>query len=420
MRAWPAVVAVGAVLGLASGARAQSRLTLAPELSVGAGYDDNLFLDPTLTSAAAPRGDAIIDVRPSLLAALVARGHTLALDADYLERITPSNGDLRDLVTRVGWSSPAWRHLRLGLAARYEHYEATEFVDNTFDLGGGDASLRVELGRVWLQAAYLGDVRGYSDPSRNGQLDVDQQVAATVGVRLHRTLALEGGYRFLDAGSNEPTAVLRRHRGEIGLLWQPAAWLSASAAYALWYQMLPNGAAPLSPTMAGGPRRDLAHALSVAVDVRVRRWLGLFARYDFIDSTSTAANGQYRLDRVVAGFTVGWSFRRERTPPPPPLLPSVNGREVTFRAQARPGARVAVAGDWNGWQPAPLAPAGGDRFEGTFELPPGRHAWALVIDGAVVTPPQAPGFVDDGFGGRNAIVDVPEGASAAPSGRTIQ
>ncbi|HEX9100579.1 MAG TPA: hypothetical protein VF997_00175, partial [Polyangia bacterium] len=322
-------------------------------------------------------------------------------------RITPSNGDLRDLLVRVGWSSPLWRRLRLALGARYEHYEATQFVDNTFDLGGGEASLRCELGRVWLQAAYLADARGYSDPSRNGQLDFDQQASATVGVRLHRTLSLVAGYRFLDVASNEPTAVLERHRGDVSLFWQPARWLSASAGYALWYQQLPNGATPLSPTMPGGPRRDVAHAVSVAVDVPVRRWLALFARYDFIFSTSDADSGRYQLDRVVAGLSFGWSFTRERAAPPPPLLPSVNGRDVTFRAQARPGARVAVVGDWSGWQPQPLSSVGGDRWEGTFSLPSGRHSWALSIDGVLVTPPQASGFVDDGFGGRNAIVDVP-------------
>ena len=419
MRLCPTVVLAVAIVG-AGTARAQSRLSLSPSLSVGAGYDDNLFLDPRLTGAAPPRADAIIDVRPALLASLLHRGHTLALDADYLERITPSNGDLRDLVLRLGWSSPAWHRMRLSVGARYEHYEATEFVDNTFDLGGAEASLRVELAPVWLSASYLADARGYSDPSRNGQLDADQEAAATVGVNLHRTLALALGYRFLDIGSNEPTAVLRRHRGDVSIYWQPTAWLSASAGYSLWLQDLPNGAPPISPVQPGGPRQDLAHAVAVAVDVRVRPWLALFARYDFIDSTSDETSGRYRLDRVVAGLSFGWTFTRERLPPPPSLMPSVSGRQVTFRARARPGARVAVVGDWNGWQPLPLSPAGADRWQGTYTLPPGRHAWALRIDGAVVTPPEAPGFVDDGFGGRNAVVDVPEGASAAPLGRTIQ
>lgn len=391
----------------AAGAAAQTRFVLSPQLSVGAGYDDNLFLDPTLTGAAPARADAIVDVRPSLAASLLRRGHTLALDADYLERITPSNGDLRDLLVRLGWSSPSWHRLRLAVAARYEHYEATAFADNTFDLGGGEASLRLGLSRLWLEAAYLADARGYADPSRNQQLDVDQIAAATVGVRLHRTLSFVAGYRFLDVLSDEPTAVLQRHRVDVALSWQPATWLSANLGYSIWYQYLPNGAVPISPVMPGGAREDLAHALSVAVDVPIRRFLALFARYDFIFSSSTDLSGRYQLDRVVAGVSVGWSFQHERLPPPPPLLPTVSGREVTFRARARPGARVAVVGDWNQWQPQPLAAAGGDRWEATYTLPPGRHAWALSIDGAIVTPTQAPGFVDDGFGGRNAIVDVP-------------
>jgi hypothetical protein len=405
VRVW-ALVAVGAVVSLAAPARAQ-RLSLSTSLATGAGYDDNLFLDPTLTGAAPPRADAIIDVHPSLLAALMQRGHTLALDADYLERITPSNGDLRFIALRLAWSSPSWHRLRLAAAGLYQHYEATEFSDNTFDLGGSEASLRVELGRLWLQAAYGADARAYSDPSRNGQVDIDQQAVATASVRLHRTLGIEVAYRFLDVSSDEPTAVLERHRGEVGLTWRPRPWLSASAAYSLWWQGLPNGAPPLPSAMPGGPRHDLAHAVDVAIDVPLKPWVALFARYDFIFSTSDQPNGRYQLDRVIAGVAFGWTFAHQRVPSPPPLLPSVRGRDVTFRAQARPGAQVAVIGDWSGWQPQPLAAVGGDRYESTFTLPPGRHAWALQIDGKTVTPTQATGFVDDGFGGKNAVVDVP-------------
>ena len=404
MRALPALVAA---LSLAGAAHAQTRLSVSPGLSLAAGYDDNLFLDPTLTGAAPPRADAVIDVRPSLAAAIVGHGHALTLQADYLERITPSNGDLRDLLLHLGWSSPAWHRLSVAVGALYEHYEATAFRDNTFDLGGGELALRLALSRAHVEVAYRVDARGYSDPSRNGQVDVDQQAAATAGVKLHRTLGLELGYRFLDVASDEPTAVLERHRGDVGLAWQPAAWLSASLGYAIWLQTLPNGAPPVSPVKPGGPRRDVAHALGAAVSFHVRRWLDLFARYDFILSTSDQPTGRYQLDQIVAGAAVGWTFAREHAPPPPPLLPSVNGHDVTFRARARPGAVVAVVGDWTDWQPLVLPSVGGDGYEGTYPLPPGRHAWALQIDGAVVTPPEARGFVDDGFGGRNAIVDVP-------------
>jgi hypothetical protein len=395
------------VLSLAGAARGQSRLSLSPALSVSGGYNDNLFLDPALTGAAPPHADAIIDVRPSLAASIVGHGHALTLQADYLERITPSNGDLRDLLARLGWSSPAWHRLSIAVGALYEHYEATAFPDNTFNLGGGDLALRLALSRARLEVTYRLNARGYSDPSRNGQLDLDQYATASARVRLHATLTLDVGYRFLDVASDEPTAVLWRHRGDVGLAWQPASWFSAAFGYSLWLQTLPNGAPPVSPVKPGGPRRDLAHALTATVNFHVRRWLDLFARYDLILSTSDQPTGRYQLDQIVAGAAVEWTFAHERAAPPPPLFPSVNDHEVTFRARARPGAVVAVVGDWTDWQPLALSSVGGDRYEGTYTLPSGRHAWSLQIDGAVVTPPEARGFVADGFGGRNAIVDVP-------------
>jgi AMP-activated protein kinase-like protein len=397
---------IAAVLCVAVGVRAQTRLAATPNLSVAAGYDDNLFLDPALTGAAPPRADAVIDVHPSLQASLTRRGHVLALDADYLLRATPSNGSIHDVILRLAWRTPTWHRLQLTLAPLYMHYEATAFPDNTFELAGGDATLRLALGRVAIEAGYGADARAYTDESRNGQLDVDQQAKLMVRAQLAESVALETGYRFVDVASNDPTAVLRRHRVEAGLAWRPTWRFAWTAGYALWLQTLPNGAPPLSTTEPGGPRHDVAHAMSATITVRPLRWLDLFARYQLILSTSDQSNGRYQLDEVLIGVAAGWTFAREHAPSPPPLLPAVNGREVTFRARARPGARVGVVGDWNGWAPQPLAAVEGDRYETTLTLPPGHHAWALSIDGAVVTPPQASGFVDDGFGGKNAIVDV--------------
>src|SRR5439155_7113607 len=189
--------------------------------------------------------DAIIDVRPALVATMVQRAHALALSADYLERITPSNGDIRDLLLRPEWRSPRWHRLRLSLAAFYEYYEASQFSDNTFHLGGAELALRVIFGAAWLQAAYRIDARGYPDVSRNEQLDVSHHATLNAEVRLHATLALQLGYRFLEITSNEPTAVTQRHRGDLALDWRPLAWLSARLAYSTWWQLLPEGGPPL-------------------------------------------------------------------------------------------------------------------------------------------------------------------------------
>lgn len=406
LRAFAAVVVLLQVLP----ARAQTRWSLAPELSLGAGWDDNLFLDPTLAGAgAAPRADVIFDVHPSLVAAMTRHDHALSLTADYLERITLSNGDLRDLYLRLDWASAAWHRLRLLAGGFYEHYEADRFPDNTFDLGGGEAALRVIVAAAWIEARYRFAARGYEDPTRAGQLDLEQRAALFVHGRLHRMLTADAGYSFLHVASNEPTAALDRHRVDVALALRPTARLTLAAGYGLWWQALPNGAMPIvvgGVAEPGGPRTDLAHEVTASLTVRPLSWLSLFARYDLIVSTSDAAPGQYRRNQALAGLALGWEFARARLPPPPPLRPTVAGRQVTFYARARAGAKVAVIGDWNGWTPAPLQPAGDDRFAGTYTLPPGRHAWALQIDGAVKTPPEAAGYVDDGFGGRNAVVDV--------------
>lgn len=76
-----------------------------------------------------------------------------------------------------------------------------------------------------------------------------------------------------------------------------------------------------------------------------------------------------------------------------------------------PGAqRVAVAGDFNGWDPSTHAledPDADGVFHATLPLPTGTHAYMFVVDGERwVTDPFAGAYRDDGFGGRNAVVHV--------------
>jgi hypothetical protein len=402
-----AFVAVAALVLSAASARGQARVTLTPALSLSIGYDDNLFLDPTLTSARPPRADAIFDVHPTLNAAVQTHGHALLLEADYLERLTPSNGDIRDLLLRLGWSSPLWHRLRASIGGVYEYYGTSDYSDDTFDLGGMEATVRGLFASAWLQAGYRIAARAYPAPSRNGQLDVEQRASIGSHVRLHRLAALDVGYAYWHVTSNEPTAALDRHRADLVASAYPTRWLTLAAGYSVWAQALPHGGDSTVANVPGGARQDFANGVTVSASARPRGWLELFARYDLILSTSDGSNGRYRLDEVVAGIGVTWDFKREVSTAPPSLMPTVREGTVTFRARARRGAIVAVIGDWNGWRPSPLTPTHGDLFETTVSLPRGRHRWALSIDGVTVTPPEASGWVDDDFGGRNAIVDVP-------------
>jgi len=76
----------------------------------------------------------------------------------------------------------------------------------------------------------------------------------------------------------------------------------------------------------------------------------------------------------------------------------------------QPGARsVHVAGDFNGWNPArtPLEPSEGGAWTVTLPLQPGRYAYQFVVDGdRWIADPFAAEQNDDGFGSRNAVLDV--------------
>jgi hypothetical protein len=83
----------------------------------------------------------------------------------------------------------------------------------------------------------------------------------------------------------------------------------------------------------------------------------------------------------------------------------------------QPGATaVLVAGDFNGWNPArtPLEQISSGAWAVTMPLRPGRYEYMFVVDGKWIADPFAAEQNDDGFGSRNAVLDVrPEGVAGA-------
>jgi 1,4-alpha-glucan branching enzyme len=76
----------------------------------------------------------------------------------------------------------------------------------------------------------------------------------------------------------------------------------------------------------------------------------------------------------------------------------------------QPGAKtVQVAGDFNGWNPerTSLEQISDGAWAVTIPLKPGRYAYMFVVDGKQwVADPFAAEQKDDGFGSRNAVLDV--------------
>jgi len=71
---------------------------------------------------------------------------------------------------------------------------------------------------------------------------------------------------------------------------------------------------------------------------------------------------------------------------------------------------VAIAGDFNGWNPQANIledPEGDGIWTGTLNLEPGRYEYMFVLDGEKWFPdPNALRYVKDGFGNKNAILEI--------------
>lgn len=82
---------------------------------------------------------------------------------------------------------------------------------------------------------------------------------------------------------------------------------------------------------------------------------------------------------------------------------------VEFVMEAPDASSVAVAGDFNGWEPRHQLsdPDGDGVWSGRVPLRPGVHEYMFVIDGSRwVTDPNAQRYSDDGFGHRNAVLAI--------------
>jgi hypothetical protein len=124
---------------------------------------------------------------------------------------------------------------------------------------------------------------------------------------------------------------------------------------------------------------------------------------------------------LVSVLVLGGSSPRSATPPPDAVAvsaPAAPATPVLVRlVVVQPGARtVQAAGDFNGWNPArtPLEQLSSGAWTVTIPLEPGRYEYMFVIDGQQwIADPFAVEHNDDGFGARNAVLEVRPLAGAA-------
>ena len=120
---------------------------------------------------------------------------------------------------------------------------------------------------------------------------------------------------------------------------------------------------------------------------------------------------------IAAAFTLFFYFGNFREPSlgTPLSVREAQGpdRQKVFFvrfALKQPGAKqVAVAGDFNQWNPAPLTASADEAGVFTVEMPlaEGTYSYNFVVDGQRWIPdPAADRWVEDGFGQRNSVINL--------------
>jgi anti-sigma factor RsiW len=122
--------------------------------------------------------------------------------------------------------------------------------------------------------------------------------------------------------------------------------------------------------------------------------------------------GAFAAAAVLLAIVGGVVSRRPVAPAAPPSTgaATVQAPVLVRLVVLQPDARtVDVAGDFNGWDPSrtPLEQTASGAWTVTIPLEPGRYEYMFVVDGTRwVGDPFAVEETDDGFGSRNAVLDV--------------
>jgi anti-sigma-K factor RskA len=113
---------------------------------------------------------------------------------------------------------------------------------------------------------------------------------------------------------------------------------------------------------------------------------------------------------VVVAVAAGFGVARTIDSRPTPAAAGAAGPAMVRLVVLQPDARtVNAVGDFNGWDPArtSLQQVSSGVWSVTLPLTPGRYEYMFVVDGQRwVGDPAAIEQSDDGFGSRNAVLEV--------------
>ncbi len=162
----------------------------------------------------------------------------------------------------------------------------------------------------------------------------------------------------------------------------------------------------------GRPQRLMAAAALILV-VAGGVWIGRAGTLPFPGGSNTHPDGYAEGQGAISTDRATPKNREASQTKPWPNAPSrlATGTDqyqpVEFVVSAPHASRVTLVGDFNAWDidATPMeSRAGSDRWTVSVPLPPGRHVYAFVIDGAHwIADPAAPRVAADAFGAPSSV-----------------
>jgi hypothetical protein len=385
-----------------------------PWLSVAAGHESDLVLDPDLSRETVP-GGGFVDFTPGLTLSgqLGDRSRLHVTASSTVEQFFNTTGRRllsgrlsADMLLR---GEGPWQ---LRLQGGGTLFDDSERLTVRRASGGGEAALGFAAPRWRLEALGGAQYRRYPElllPDDAGLPGTYTETSWRIGGR--GTVAPLSGLVLQAEGARLGTDARDPFYDSEGWLVRGAVWLRAAPAVRLtlggvWQERDFTERSPAEDRdtywqVGAGLERELGPRLSLGLRYA-------FARYEQTDGDAedihrAAVAFTWRFGGPGGGASVG----EPADLAPRPAWPRA-GEPIRFRIHA-PGARsVALVGDFNGWDPVAqvLRSAGNGWWELELPLPAGSHQYAYWIDGRTVTPPEAAVRVDDGFGGRNGLLRI--------------
>ena len=301
--------------------------------------------------------------------------------------------------------------------------------------GSSGSVLDLDMGRTGLRAAWTPNARWLlsagvlpswlSFPQRPSSSDstlaewqqqIDLSTGALYRLGRERFLGLEFLYRRTTSNQDRseyqgPQLVLR---AGTDLPWSLKLTSFLSYAHRSYDTAPVLSLAPDETLDTLGVRRDEGWSFGGSLERHLNRRARVFLDASYLRQTSN--DDYYGFDQVwlAAGISVdlGTVLPSRKGPSlqgAGPLAPEVTGRGVRFRLRAPQARKVALVGGFNGWD-GERSPMAGPGEEGIWEvlvpIPAGVWRYAFLVDGEWISPPDAPRYEDDGFGGRNGVIHV--------------